>query len=437
MRNAKRMRGALRTCAIRRKRALRATQAGGIARNTVCVNAPELVTVSESEKTKKHLAEATPVRLDPVESKPKLAVGDGRKEATGLELSPTPRVVRRKVQLEEVEGKEVKSVHRLQQSEKQAKRHQLEKVAMVQREKAEAPDEKQELEWEESASSFGWVLYAGVAAILLVVAAIALKLSFSDDEQVEASVTKPAIEEDPFAGTPEQWFRKRSVALQGQAIELLRKFNAAESAEERSLMVRKPQEYLQKTIKESGPLDVNLGKQVDKKWDVSHTEDTAFLTLDTLNQDFMPARVYFTQDQGELKIDWQASQGWSVMSIGQMKAAFKKQNSTNTAAVDFSKPQLVRCRIKRREEFYAGKYNDQDHSAYLLMSENLTEYLWGYVPKNSTLDLELKKLLDHGSFVVSLKKNLRVTLTLKRSEKDALPSQVEVVELLHPDWVTP
>ena len=103
----------------------------------------------------------------------------------------------------------------------------------------------------------------------------------------------------------------------------------------------------------------------------------------------------------------------------------------------YTKPVLVRCLLTRRDEFYAGVYNDEDHSAYLLLSKDATHSMWGYVKRDSKLDEELRRLLDHGRFVLDLKKNLRVTLHLRRGKVGALPNQLEIVDLIHPDWVTP
>ncbi len=97
----------------------------------------------------------------------------------------------------------------------------------------------------------------------------------------------------------------------------------------------------------------------------------------------------------------------------------------------------MRCKDRRRDEFYAGPYNDKDHAAFMLIAADSAYYMWAYTPRDSALDLELRRLLDHGRFVVDLKKDLRVTVRVRRSQKDALPSQLELMELIHPEWVTP
>jgi hypothetical protein len=103
----------------------------------------------------------------------------------------------------------------------------------------------------------------------------------------------------------------------------------------------------------------------------------------------------------------------------------------------YTEPVLVRCMIRRKDEFYAGPYNDREHSAFMLSSADNAHYLWAYTARDSPLDLELRRLLDHGRFVVALKKDVRVTVRIRRNQKDALPSQLELVEIVHPEWVTP
>lgn len=106
-------------------------------------------------------------------------------------------------------------------------------------------------------------------------------------------------------------------------------------------------------------------------------------------------------------------------------------------AQPYTQPVALRCLLSRRNEHYLGPYNERQHSAFMLSSPDRQTYVWAYVPRDSQLDLRLRRLLDHGRFVVDLKKDLRVTVRVKRSAKDALPSQLELVELLHPDWVAP
>ena len=93
--------------------------------------------------------------------------------------------------------------------------------------------------------------------------------------------------------------------------------------------------------------------------------------------------------------------------------------------------------IRKRDDFYAGPYNDKDYSSYFLLSSDKMKGTWGYVRLGSELDQELRKVLDYGRFVVSLKKDIRVTLKVKLGKKGAFPNQLEIVGLKHREWVTP
>lgn len=167
------------------------------------------------------------------------------------------------------------------------------------------------------------------------------------------------------------------------------------------------------------------------RWEVGHTEQTGHLTLFTEDEDFLPTRVYFVNQGEELKLDWFASVSWSAYSFTGLKTAIKSEATKLESGV------LVRCLLRRRNEFYAGPYNEDEHAAYMILSPDEMQYFWTYVDRGSDLDTELRKLLDHGSFVVDLKKDVLVTLRLRRGKKDALPLQLELMELIHPEWVTP
>lgn len=121
----------------------------------------------------------------------------------------------------------------------------------------------------------------------------------------------------------------------------------------------------------------------------------------------------------------------------QMPQAVSKIKKPGLPAELYTEPITLRCLLSRRNEFYAGPYNDREHSAFMLRSPDRLTYLWGYVKRDSALDQELRRLLDHGRFVVGLKKDYPVTVRTKKALKDALPSQLELLELAHPGWVAP
>jgi hypothetical protein len=323
--------------------------------------------------------------------------------------------------------------------------------------------EVQEEQWGRS-SAVGWgsILVGGSVVIVLVVVLVAMRGVWMGDESQADVVPSPVegIEQkDPYEGSPEKWMRERSGDIEKRALVVLKGFVEATDDQARSRWVRYPDQYLQHAQQHTLPLNPNLNQQTNRSWDIAHTEDTAYLICKTLDRDYMPVRAYFTQDGELLKLDWEASVAWSDVSLKEIRAeGLKRRGAVSQLQRDvgvvqsselspspksalpeeiYSQGVNVRCKIRKRNDFYVGAYNDQDHSAYMLLSADEMHHMWGYAIKGSELDRQLKSVLDHGSFVMSLKRDMRVILRVRINEKDTLPSQLELVELVNPEWVTP
>lgn len=379
------------------------------------------------------------------------------------EIKPEPRLaVSQQAEVEAVD-EPVSEVQRLERAVDPGKeRIKVDKAKFEKLEKRLDEAEKQEEKWGE-ARGIGWwsILMGGVIVIILVIGAVAIRGvldgATAKTEEIPPLVEAP-VEDDPYQGSPEKWFRDRSGAIGENSIQVLKSFLDT-SDDERSQWVRNPEFYLQHHSSWQRPLSPLLGNSVKHSWDIDHIGDTGYLVFKTRDEDFLPFRAYFTRDGDSLKLDWEATTAWSEVSLQAMYEAGKKRGGAANrvereagvvAATQLSpRPKsdlpekiytdsvLLRCMIRKRDEFYAGSYNDKEHSAYMLLSADKMHHMWGYAPKDSDLDKQLKSVLDHGSFVVKLKKDRRVTLRVRVNENEALPLQVELVELVNPEWVTP
>ncbi|BDS05534.1 hypothetical protein NT6N_05740 [Oceaniferula spumae] len=408
-------------------------------------------------------------------------------------------------------------------------------------------DIRQEEQWAENKSTGWWVAIGGACLLAVLVAVVVIGSQWKDIDDDGGKVPELTVveEEDPFAGSPEKWFQERAGSIGKQGLAVLQSYMAATDDQNRSHWVRNPESYLKNVTDWSVSVKPRINDITEKQWAISHTDDTAYLTLSTEDENFMPFRAYFVRQNEQLKLDWHASTAWSEISIAAMRekllerekkvaeikanaraqqaeadeayarkmqayeAALKASQSqqvkehvvasgeTVTAiatrygvtahdlkshngltdsflkigqrlkiptkgggasdltaapvkpvkpkaltepempALAIQEPTLVRCLLRRRDEFYAGPYNDKEHSAFMILAPDKSRYLWAYADKDSELDLELRKLLDHGRFVVDLKKDIRVTVRVRSGKKDALPSQLELMELVHPEWVSP
>ncbi|MEJ6572974.1 MAG: hypothetical protein QNL01_00405 [Akkermansiaceae bacterium] len=413
-------------------------------------------------------------------------------------LVPEPRVAVAKIEEAEPEEEQVEdSIQRLENMTNPGKDRI--KVDKAKFEKLEIrPDEAeiQEQQWGSGLTQGWWVAIAGASAAVLLLGGLSIESWYSGDE-AHTVAEPPAFvhpESDPHEGSPEKWFHQRAGQIGLEASAVLKAFVAAKDDVSRSQYVRFPERYIEQMAQKKVVIKPRLNDLDGKSLDIKHTDDTAFLIVDCQDADFMPFRAYFTREGEHLKLDWEATVARCETDLHTIKKSVNERrvivdalnkkvrlaNDEYTRAVsarekaleenrqqkigkgmeatpkvhvvpavpapvskpDYppevcTEPSLVRCKVRRRDEFYAGPYNDKDHSAFMLISADSAYYMWAYTPRDSALDLELRRLLDHGRFVVDLKKDLRVTVRVRRSQKDALPSQLELMELIHPEWVTP
>lgn len=324
-------------------------------------------------------------------------------------------------------------------------------------------DVRQEEQWGHSAGG-GWkmLLVGGCVVIVLVISLVVMRGVWGGDTMKDEDVVLYGEEEkekNPYEGSPEKWFHDRSGTISAEALHVLEGFVQASDRKAKSQWVRRPEQYLNLSPHWPVQLDPLMRQHGKESWSIGHTDGVAYLILETRNREFLPLRVYFTHIEGVFKLDWQASMAWSEVSLEEIRSVREKRGgprneiqrkagvvaseelipSSKSVLPDeiYTASMAVRCMLRKKEEFYAGPYNDREYSGYMLLSADKMHYMWGYVAKDSALDSKLKAILDHGSFVVRLKKDERVILRVRLSKKDALASQLEIVELTNSEWVNP
>lgn len=406
-------------------------------------------------------------------------VEEARKEAGETKvIAPEPRVAKVRKPLPEPESeRRAEEIQRLEREVDPGKeRIKVDKANFENRKKRPDEAEIQEEQWGGGLAPGWWVMIAGACVAVVLLGGLALE-SWIDGDHAQTVPTAPprsASDVDPYAGSPEKLLHERGGLNSEEVNNLLKAFMSQEDDVARSKFVRNPKSYLEKVGEWNVKLTPRLGDIEKQSITIDHTEDTAFIVLKCKDSEFMPFRAYFVREGEQLKFDWEATVAWSEASfeiiakkikaqhaarkktivdgreenlrqpqlpVKSPKGAIPQEPMTGDPVISqdelFTKPLLVRCLISRRDEFYTGPYNDREHSVFMLLSPDKSKHLWAYTDRDSALDIELRRFLDHGRFVMALKKNRHVTLRIQRNQKEALPSQVELVEIVHPEWVTP
>lgn len=297
----------------------------------------------------------------------------------------------------------------------------------------------------ERTSGSSWTM---IGAIVITLAVLAL-VSVRECGQDSASKTRVSSADQLLtpAGDDndvDEWFEKHVGTLPDRIADVLNAFFVAENDEARSKVVRFPELFLERSKSHRAMAKPRLQDDSGRSIRIKQIGDTSYVVYECKDEDFLPFRAYLTRDGEDLKLDWSATVAWSSMNFDDLRkkpiSGGPEYSGSDTASQDspgLAEPVLLRCMLSRRNGFYAGPYNDEDYSVFMLLSPDKTQNIWGYTQRNSPLDIELRKMLDHGLFVIELKKDLRVTVRITHGVSDALPSQFELVELVHSEWVHP
>jgi hypothetical protein len=137
------------------------------------------------------------------------------------------------------------------------------------------------------------------------------------------------------------------------------------------------------------------------------------------------------QDQeDQLVLDWDASMGWSEMSVKELAEA-KPRNEI-----------FLRCKVSK-EPGYDQSFGQDDYSGYVLTGETAEDFIFAYVnldkPGGKAIDRDFRLLLNYGSFVTNDPplKDQKVTVRVKFDTEIGAGGQFEIVEYLNDGWVTP
>jgi hypothetical protein len=161
------------------------------------------------------------------------------------------------------------------------------------------------------------------------------------------------------------------------------------------------------------------------------SKERGYVSLTGKRENGNPFEVFFVQgNENQLVLDWDASIGWSEMSVGQMAKKLPQDEV------------FLRCRIGKNPG-YDQSFGQDNYSGYVLTGEVPDEFVFAYVnldrPGGKLIDRNFRLLLNYGSFVSNDPplQEQKVSLRLKFDSEIGAEGQFEIVEYLNDGWVTP
>lgn len=258
------------------------------------------------------------------------------------------------------------------------------------------------------------MLFGGAALFALIVAGVFFSMSGGSKQAGVSSggggkVEKPAEEAAPPVPV------RGEAALLAEAEPLARKFLEAKTVEEMLPLVRNPDvagERMRAFYQEPGVIPPGLSS-FNARGGLSLKGK--MMSVSVVTRDFDQRMMAFFDTPQGLKIDWESWAGWSEISWEDFRT--KKPEEGHVFRVTLSPV-----------EYYNFAFADEKKwQSYRLESPDREHSIYGYAPKDSLLDQQLRPDADT--------KKLFLMLSLKFPSGATADNQVEIERFVTEGWV--
>jgi len=291
-------------------------------------------------------------------------------------------------------------------------------------------------------TSWLWIVLAGIIASVI---AVVVGLSIWTNQDVN-KVDRPSSffggdeNLEPLANDALTWFFDDSITILDEAKKIIGMLNQRDELDSIDKRLRESAFRGDATVNFDdwgSPLLTNARSQFSwsanlvNSSNLTGSKERGYVSLTGKRENGNPFEVFFVQgNENQLVLDWDASIGWSEMSVGQMAKKLPQDEV------------FLRCRIGKNPG-YDQSFGQDNYSGYVLTGEVPDEFVFAYVnldrPGGKSIDRNFRLLLNYGSFVSNDPplQEQKVSLRLKFDSEIGAEGQFEIVEYLNDGWVTP
>jgi len=291
-------------------------------------------------------------------------------------------------------------------------------------------------------TSWLWIVLAGIIASVI---AVVVGLSIWTNQDVN-KVDRPSSffggdeNLEPLANDALTWFFDDSITILDEAKKIIGMLNQRDELDAIDKRLRESAFRGDATVNFDdwgSPLLTNARSQFSwsanlvNSSNLTGSKERGYVSLTGKRENGNPFEVFFVQgNENQLVLDWDASIGWSEMSVGQMAKKLPQDEV------------FLRCRIGKNPG-YDQSFGQDNYSGYVLTGEVPDEFVFAYVnldrPGGKLIDRNFRLLLNYGSFVSNDPplQEQKVSLRLKFDSEIGAEGQFEIVEYLNDGWVTP
>ena len=292
-----------------------------------------------------------------------------------------------------------------------------------------APDS--ELSWgqvpaRKGRRSIWWSILFVIISMFVAIALVHQKSSLSIGNKSAFAHNFVVISESLDEQAALMRFQEDFYQRQRQAVELLKKFAAAQSLAEALPLIRKTEDTELRLQNQwmpwpSPPL---LDQEEMIESEISQSSGRPFLWLRGKNQDSSNFMAFFVIENDVLLLDWEATTQW-----GEARFTRLAEQPTQQA--------LAMRVILSPSAYYLPTLPEGEYQSYKITSLNDDVIAWGFVKRNSPAHGEINTLLGLDSELLEPVSEIRVTLRMKKTDDLSSKNHFIITELIHNDWVTP
>lgn len=275
-----------------------------------------------------------------------------------------------------------------------------------------------------------WMLWTIVGLALPVLVLGVLLLINRSNEATTTPGQGMDLDFDRLKGTskvePEDWFVENSAKVFEQAVDVLEQVSEPKLTAEKLAPLIRTEEQVARVLElqeaESWAA-FDMRQPSELTWEYGSSGGAGFMALLGPRADYRDFRAYFVRDETNLKLDVDATEGYS------------EQEVVNLPGMMLQKPTLMRVWVAKEPNF-DSRADEGQISWYQLLDKDLVEFVWAYAPAGSLLDAALREELNYGRAVGDRKREFRGIIKIS-SVKGLSDDQFRIDELIATEWVLP
>lgn len=271
-----------------------------------------------------------------------------------------------------------------------------------------------------------WMLYTAMGVIAIIALTIFLQ-QMTGSEHARNSGNKnpnqPNSVMDKSASTKDLGVAGELVSRNKDAIQIYRQYAQAQKAED-ILEYTYLRERNSLTIAKGWkPLGAHSGwvPPANTAWKTLRDGETFYAELRGVNHDYSKFIAVFRFENSSLKLDWKATTGYGTAGYDELKIG----QGDGSEIRGWISP----------SDFFTQELSDDRYHSFIVRSPDKKASIWAYTEIGSEVDKDILELFSVSPITGEYLTEVKVILNLDRGEKEILPRQWMVENLLSANWL--